>query len=436
MRVALALVAALSTAQPQIPRTGTLILPAGVMELHRELVAPEGAEDLEIRGALEGTVLRAAPDFQGRALLLIARARRVRVVNLSFDGNRAALAQPQGLPPSNVPFSRFTANNGVLAEDVEGLTIEGVRLANIAGFALLVTRSRGIRIERAKITDSGSLDAQGRNNTTGGILLEEGTGDFTVRDCRLVRVRGNGVWTHSLYSSPRNRDGLIARNYFEEVARDAVQIGHATRVRVEGNRGRRIGYPVQEVDPQATPVAIDTAGNTDQSVYAFNEFEEVNGKCIDLDGFHHGEVRGNVCVNRGRREDYPHGHFGIVLNNSNPDMQSEAIVIADNQISGAVFGGLFLIGSGHRVTGNRLLRLNLARCEPGRAGCVYWPEEPELLSAGIYLGRRAERAAVTRDNLIRDNLITGHGMSRRCVTLAPGVSPTDSRIARNRCRER
>jgi hypothetical protein len=37
--------------------------------------------------------------------------------------HRAALAKPSGLPPSDVPFCRFTGNNGILAEDVQGLTI-------------------------------------------------------------------------------------------------------------------------------------------------------------------------------------------------------------------------------------------------------------------------------------------------------------------------
>ncbi len=427
---------ALAAGLPEIPRSGTVTLPAGVIELRQELAIPEGAHDLEIRGAPEGTLLKAADDFHGRALLVVARARQIRILNLALDGNRTALARPQGLPPHDTPFCRFTPHNGVLAEKVEDLVLSNLRLRNIAGFAILAASSHRVRIERVHVEDSGSLDALGRNNTTGGILLEEGVADFLVRECRLLRVRGNGVWTHSLYTSPRNRDGLIVANYFEELARDAIQIGHATRVRVEGNRGRRIGYPPGEVDPQATPVAIDTAGDTDASVYAFNHFEEVNGKCIDLDGFHDGEVRGNVCVNRGLRRNYPHGHFGIVLNNSNPDMESRNILIIGNEIEGAVYGGIFLIGSGHRVIANQLRRLNLARCRPDRPGCVYWADEPELLSAGIYLGRRAERPDAARDNLIHDNVITGFGMSRRCVVAAPGVAASDNRIAGNRCAER
>lgn len=417
----------------EIPRSGVLVLPAGTIELAAELKVPQGAHDLEIRGAEAGTLLRAAGNFRGRAVISVRSAARVRIANLAIDGNRAALGRPVGLPPSDAPFARFYNNNGVLGEDVDGLAIANVRFENVASFAILVARSRAVRIERVRISNSGSLDPAGRNNTTGGILLEEGTADFEVRDCVLKRVRGNGVWTHSRYGSPRNRDGLIAGNEFEDLARDAIQVGHATNVRVERNRGARIGYPVGEVDPAATPVAIDTAGNTDRSAYLFNRFEEVNGKCIDLDGFHHGEVRGNTCVNRRPRSEYPHGHFGIVMNNSNPDMQSEAIQVVENEIDGAVFGGIFAIGSGHRILRNRLRNLNLARCERDKPGCLFWPDEPDLLSAGIYLGRRAERPAVTRNNLIRDNEIEGYGMGRNCVAAAPGVALGDNRVGANRC---
>jgi len=78
-----------------------------------------------------------------------------------------------------------------------------------------------------------------------------------------------------------------------------IQVGHATEIRVENNRGRAIGYPPEEVDleGQAFPVAVDTAGNVDKSIYRNNQFEEIDGKCFDLDGFHDGEVSGNTCVN-------------------------------------------------------------------------------------------------------------------------------------------
>jgi hypothetical protein len=412
-------------------------LPAGVTELTSELVIPEGARDLVVAGDPSGSVLRASSAFRGSALVRIKGGAGVRLAGFSVDGNRAALEKPAGLPPSDVPFSRFAAANGILAEDVRGLTVSDVRLANIAGFAILVARSRSVRIERVRIEYSGSRNAKGRNNSTGGILLEEGTSGFEVLGCALRHVLGNGIWTHSLYASARNREGWITGNTLEDIGRDAIQVGHATQVRVEQNSGRRIGYPLQAVDVEggAVPVALDTAGNVDKTVYAGNRFEEVNGKCIDLDGFHHGEVRGNTCTNRGGAGDYPHGHYGIVFNNSNPDMQSEAVTVSGNTIDGAKFGGIFLIGSRHHVTGNILRRLNLAHCNESGAnyGCLYDPGEPDLLRAGIYLGKGAARPAPARDNVVDGNRVSGYGMDRHCVVAAPGVALAANTVERNRC---
>ena len=417
--------------------SGTVDLPAGEFELSSELAVPDGARDLEILGASSGTLLHASARFNGRALLRIGRADRVRITGISFDGNRDVLEKRAGLPPSDVPFARHFSGNGILADRVEGLSLSDVTFRNIAGFAILVSRSSNVVIHGAEIRDSGSRNEKGRNNTTGGILLEEGVTGFEVRYSVLRDVRGNGIWTHSNYASPRNRDGVIARNRFWNIGRDAIQIGHAVNVRVEDNVGTRIGYPVDEVDTEGggTPVGIDTAGNVENSVYVGNRFEEINGKCIDLDGFHHGEVRRNTCVNRGGAADYPFGHYGIVFNNANPDMESTGILVSENTIDGTKFGGIFVIGTGHRIIGNNLRSLNLAGCNESAAtyGCSHFPGEPDLLQAGIYLGRRAERPALARDNVIEANEISGHKMSSRCVLAAPGVSLAANRVVANRC---
>jgi len=418
------------------PAIRVIELPTGVVDLH-EPIAIDGSH-LLVRG--NGTVLRAAPGFRGRALLLCRGCRHTRFTGFTVDGNRAALAAPAGLPPSDIPFARFTPANGILVENAAGVAIDRVRFTAIAGFSVLVSASRDIRVDSVEVTDSGGRNSAGRNNTTGGILLEEGTVAFRVTGSTFTRVLGNGIWTHSLYTSPRNRDGLIARNRFHEIGRDAIQVGHATGVRVEGNTGSRIGYSLDAVD--ATPVAVDTAGNVDRSLYARNRFAEVNGKCIDLDGFHHGLVLRNACVNRQAVEAYPNGHFGIVVNNWNPDMRSENILLAENTIDGAKFGGIFLMGERHRVLRNRLLNLNLAHCNENAArfGCVAIQGEPRVLEAGIYLGRVAaewaqKRAAASRGMLIEDNAITGWKMRDRCILAAPGVSLTDSTVRYNRCED-
>jgi hypothetical protein len=331
-----------------------------------------------------------------------------------------------------VPINRFTVNNGIQIEGGATVQIEDLHLGNIAGFAVQDAHTRDVRIRRVSVENSGGRNDKKRNNTTGGILLEDGTAGFEVTDSTFRNVLGNGIWTHSRYESPRNRDGLIARNRFDGIARDAIQVGHATEVRVERNTGARIGYPIDAVDVEngGTPVAIDTAGNVDAAIYAQNRFEEINGKCIDLDGFHDGRVEENTCVNRKPASEYPFGHYGIVFNNTNPDMRSENIVVTGNVIEGAKYGGIFLIGRGHTITGNRLRELNQARCD----NCQYFEGEPDLLHSGIYLGRRAERPDPAAGNRIEGNIITGYKMDRRCIGAAPGVSLASNTIRANTCK--
>lgn len=415
------------------PRYRIVQLPPGVLYVQSEMVVGSGTE---LRGAPGGSILRFAPGFAGRALIVV-KGSNVRLRDFTIEGNRDATDPHTGLPGYDTSFAAFTRGNGVLAAEVWSLRIQNLRLRNIAGFALLVSQGRDVSIDRVQVRDSGARNARGRNNSTGGILLEEGTLNFRVTRCEMTNIRGNGIWTHSLYTSPRNAGGVIARNRFDTIGRDAIQVGHGWDVRVEDNSGRFIGFPPQDVDVEgrAVPVGIDTAGNVERSVYAGNRFEEIDGKCIDLDGFHDGEIRGNVCINRGAPERYKFGNYGIVMNNSNPDMQSRNIRVVENVIDGPLFGGIFVIGTGHLVARNRLLNLNTAHCneEAARFGCYYASGEPDMLRSGIYLGRGAERPAPASGNTIEDNEITGFKMNARCVVSAPGISLTANTIRGNRC---
>lgn len=388
-------------------------LPPGVTELHREMVV-----ESDLTGDPAGSTLRMAADFAGRAAIVV-RGSNVHLRGFTIEGNRAVRERRTGLPPYDKAFAQFTTGNGILAEGVDGLTIDRVEMREIAGFAVLATRSSRVTIEHLSVRDSGSRDASGKNNTTGGILLEEGTTDFRVADCELRNIRGNGVWTHSLYTSARNARGLFEGNTFDTIGRDALQAGHAIDLRIEKNTGRRIGYPKEIVD--ATPVGIDTAGNVEASLYARNQFDDINGKCIDLDGFHDGEVVSNGCSDV--------GGYGIVMNNTNPDMQARNVRIVENRIQTARYGGIFVIGSGNVVRGNTLLNLNASHCE----GCYNAPGQPGMLEAGIYLGRGAERPAPAHDNVIVGNEIGGYKMKARCVVSAPGVGP--NMIRGNKCRD-
>jgi hypothetical protein len=413
--------------------SGSIQLPSGVLEAASELVLAPGAHDVEIFGS--HTTLKAAPGFSGRAMLVLDGASNVRVRDLAIDGSRGAAVEDM-VPPENA-LRVWYRNNGILADRAEGLEISRVSFSNIAGFAVIASRSSKIRIHDVTVLDSGSKNAQGRNNLSGGILIEEGSDDFQVTGSTFRNILGNGLWTHSLRTSPRLANGVFSGNHFDTIGRDALQVGHATRVRVENNAGSNIGYPVDVVDIEhgGTPVAIDTAGNVDYTEYAANSFDEVNGKCIDLDGFHHGIVRDNTCRNAKRVQDYPHGHFGIVMNNTDPSAHSQGIELRNNTIDGAKFGGLFLMGSGNRIEGNRFLRLNLAGCNESAKefNCIYKPDEPHMLESGIYLGRGVARMEETRGNTIRGNTLSGHRMNTRCIAAGAGVSLAGNTVAGNTC---
>jgi Right handed beta helix region len=418
-------------------RTGKVQLPPGVIELSSEIRLPDGSHDLAIYGDPAGTTIRLAANFQGRAAFVVRNSTDITIHDLTIDGNRAALAKPLGFPPSEVPFIDFYANNGVAAQNVDGLTISRIHFREIAAFAVIAAHSTRIDIHSNDVEDSGSRNAMHRNNSTGGVLIEEGSSNFQVRHCTFKNVLGNGVWTHARYKTPRNHDGVISDNSFTMLARDAIQVGHATRVTVENNTGDHIGYPFEEVDVETggIPVGIDTAGDVDQTAYTANRFEETNGKCIDLDGFHDGSITKNVCINRGPVERYPQGNYAIVMNNSNPDMCSENITIADNELNGSKFGGIFLVGKLHKIYGNRLSNMNLAHCPEThpKFGCLYKGGEPDLLSAGIYLGLGAEHVDHARLNIIRNNTISGMGMNKRCIVEAPGIS--GNTIEANVCKQ-
>jgi hypothetical protein len=417
------------------PSTGVARLPPGVTEISSEIRLPDGAHDLTIAG--DHTILHATANFHGRALFSCQGCRRIRFTGFSIDGNRAALERPLPFAPTDQAFASVFPNSGILIEETDGLSIDRIDFVNITNFAVLVNHSKNVAIDHISVKDSGSRNAKGRNNTSGGILLEDGVEQFSVTNSTFRNIRGNGVWTHSRYRSPRNSKGGIAHNEFAEIGRDAIQIGHAVAIEVADNHGARIGFPADLVDVEnaGTPVGIDTAGNVEQSTYERNRFEEIDGKCIDLDGFHDGTVRANVCINRGAPEGYPYGNFGISINNASIEMQSKNIVIEGNQLSGMKFGGIFALGEGHIIRNNRMTHLNTAHCNETHAkfGCLAILGEPGFLESGVYLAKGGERPAPARNLVIENNIISGYKMAVHCIESAPSVKLSDNTLRNNTC---
>jgi hypothetical protein len=317
------------------------------------------------------------------------------------------------------------------------VTISNVQFRSIRAFPIVIHSSSDVTIDAVRIEDSGTLNRTGRNNTTGGILLEQGVSRFLVRKSIISRVTGSAIWTHSYQTSPRQSDGTIRDNEIRTIGRDAIQIGHATRIRVENNTGSDLGFPVEYVDveSQGYAVAIDTAGNVDHSVYANNHFADVNGECIDLDGFHDGEVTGNSCINHKPADAYPASHYGMAFSNHNPAADSTGVTVTGNVLEGFAFGALYLIGNHNRVENNRFLDLNRVHCgvTPVNVRCLYALEQPDLLRSGIYLSDNGGRKTVTRDNIIRSNTITGFGMKEHCIAAKAGVSLSANTISGNTC---
>jgi hypothetical protein len=416
---------------------GVVRLPPGVLEIRQPLVLPEHTSNLEIIGTKD-SVLRAAKDFGGKALIQMRVAERVTIRDFAIDGNRSEIGRPIEMPSPGIPFAAHFQNNGILVEEGETITIRNVKFEAIDGFAVLVNHSKQVNVSNIQVNDSGSRNGRGRNNSSGGVLFEGGTEDFEVSNSTFRNVLGTAVWTHSNSLDIRNFTGRILGNTFEWIGRDAIHISHMNRVRVEKNSGKQIGYPVNVVDVEgkATPVAIDTSGDVDEAIYANNRFEEINGKCIDLDGFHDGEVTGNVCINKGKPDEYPQGHFALVMNNTNPNMRSQNILIRNNVFDGTQFGGIFIIGTGHTVTGNKLTRINLAHCDGGTDafGCDYLAKsQPLLLRTGIYLALQAERTDPATGNRIEGNEISGFEMATQCINFAKEVVASNNVVRNNRC---
>jgi hypothetical protein len=419
--------------------TGQIGLPAGTVDLHAPLQFEPGAHDIEVRGHASGSVLRLAGDFQGRAAIVGHGMKNVRLAGFHIVGARPVSPTNVYLPGSNTPFADFYEGNGIVFTDSRGITIRDVSLKGIAAFPVLISHSGPVTLESLTIEDSGTLNSLGHSNTTGGILLEQGTTGFAVRNCRIRNVSGNGIWTHSNYGSPLNEDGVISGNEIWGTPRDAIQVGHARRVQVLNNTGGNVGYPAAQADlpAQATPAALDSAGDVSATLYSGNRFEDVNGKCIDLDGFHDGRVVDNSCVNRKPAREYPLSHVGIVFGNTNPDMEPRNVVVTGNLIQGFGYGGVYVLGAGHQISANRFIDVNRNHCTGDMRipGCNYAPDEPGMLRSGIYFASHAARPADTKDNTVRGNYISGFGMGRWCIAAAPGVILARNKTAANTCVE-
>ena len=124
----------------------------------------------------------------------------------------------------------------------------------------------------------------------------------------------------------------------------------ALKWRAIAERASDIRWKSCDVENRGIPVGIDAAGKCRAVRYEGNRFEEINGECIDLDGFHDSAVRGDVCVNRRRAGGLSRsGTLALCLIMPVSRCGRQDNVIEDNELDGMKFGGIFLIGTGHKI---------------------------------------------------------------------------------------
>ena len=318
-------------------KTGTVTLPAGVIEISREVVIAADSHDLLIRA--KGSTLKASAAFRGRALLVIAGGLNIRVEDLSLDGNRDAVGRMASLPPAGTMFSRVLANNGIMAEGVTGLDIARVKARNIGGFAVLVNGGLGAKLSEIEVTDSGGYNPQHRNNGTGGLALEEGAADFDIRRCLIGGIRGSAITLRNV------KRGVVQENEMNVLARDAITADHISNVTIRNNRSREVGYPTAEFDGSAVCFRLSAA--TDNILEANTCTETLLGAVI-LSG-----QRNRISANHFTKLNAGHREVGGIY----LETGAAANTLEGNDIEGSGMGNRCVaLGPGVAATANRVAK--------------------------------------------------------------------------------
>ena len=355
-------------------KTGIATLPNAEIEISREIILPPDIHDLEIRGS--GATIKASGSFRGRALIVVPAGRNIRIHDLNLDGNRDSFSQPVAPPQASAMLSRVIGNNGILAEGVAGLEIAKIKVTGTSGFAVLINGGSNVRVQDVEVTKSGSLDATGHNNGSGGIALEEGVAGFEILHALMGDVRGNGIWIRSTGASATK--GRIADSEFGVVGRAAIAVDHASALTIENNRGHMIGFPGEEaiVTTSIMPSAVTVNGAVDHASIRGNKFDQIAGRCFSLEGFSGSEIKNNECTD-------------------------------------LLFNAILMRGSDNAISGNHIEDVNTSR-----------RDQPPSISTGIYF------ADGSSGNTVSGNDVIGYGMSAHCVG-GPGMAA--NKITINAC---
>jgi len=393
----------LQKALDALPETGGVVaLAEGVYVL--DIPIQIRRDGVTLQGTGPRTVLRRQAETADGEGALNLRAAKITLRQFYFDGavlqsKGIAYADPAGgmsvhgapihgdpMHPELLRNTSITIHGG--ASDIQ---IEDVEMRHTGGYAILIdARYASIaKVEMRRLTLRenrphlfGTSGDFGYGSWTGGIHYQNDGRDLpfarhalrglSIEDSVFERITGHAIWGHGYGFQTMNEDVVVRRNRFTDIGMDAVLIGNVRRATVEDNEFHRIGFVALQGDLPTHPawypglrpdgsdnipaVGIDTSGLVSDSVYRRNTMWNVNGHCIDLDGFTRGEVVHNTMRVSGREDAWNYvndeveqfgargvGNItkGINLSNTSASEATEGVRIADNTLVN--LGGLGIV---------------------------------------------------------------------------------------------
>jgi parallel beta-helix repeat protein len=388
------------------PNGGVIRLSAGEYILDTPLQL--NRDSITLEGVGSTTVLKRGVLVENGEGVVNVRAKRITLRGFRFDGD---VLEPTGIPYVD-PVNEFSVHGAPIYSNPmhpellrnTGITIHGntsnVRLEDLeiqhtGGYAILIDARYGsisnVEMRRLHLRDNrphlfGNPNDLRYGSWTGGIHYQNDGRDLefarhalrglTIEDSTFERISGHAIWGHGYGFQTLNEDVVIRRCQFTDIGLDGVLIGNTRRAVVEHNHFHRIGYTPRNGGGRPRPawfpgfredradnipaVGIDTSGLVSESVYQGNTMLNVNGNCIDLDGFTRGDVLHNSMQVSGRADAWNYindlvdefgpaqvGNYtkGINLSNTAGATLTESVRIVGNTIMNLGGYGIFLYDS-------------------------------------------------------------------------------------------
>ncbi|MCW5966308.1 MAG: right-handed parallel beta-helix repeat-containing protein [Bryobacterales bacterium] len=424
---------------------------------------------LTLTGEGDATVLRRAVTVEQGEGLLNVRASGVALRRFRLDGQ---VSEPAAIPyidPAGGPsvlgapihgdpmHPELLRNTSItIHPGVQDITFEELTIERTGGYAILIDARYGgiknVNLRRLRLRDNcphvfGKQGDLRYGSWTGGIHYQNDGRDLdfarhalaslTIEDSEFERISGHAIWGHGYGFQTLNEAITVRRNRFTDIGMDAVLVANAQRAVVEENQFLRIGYVSSSAGELPRPawypgmrldgmdnipaVGIDTSGLVRDSVYRKNHMRNVNGHCIDLDGFTRGDVVDNTMRVSGREDAWNYvndqvtqfgghqpGNFtkGINLSNTSGAALTEQVRIEGNTLINMGGFAIALNDSQHcTVAGNHIRHY----------GQHYGPV---ILTNSL---REPRERHVSRQNVVRDNYIHFY-LEAWCVTEADDYS--------------